>query len=410
MLFLEYLRMAFESLRSSKLRSALTLLGIVIGVFSVIAAVTAVQVIEVYFNDTFRGMGANTFYVTKVDRNGIQIGPEDPSLRNRPNLTYADMETLRRRADLPVSIAPDAWFGRHAVKFSGEETEPNVSLRGVNQDWAVNNGFEIEQGRFLTEDDVRYARPVVVLGAPIVKQLFDVEQPLGKNVRIDGRRFQVVGTFVEKGALLGDSPDNIAMAPVTRTFDIYGRLDRNISYDIRAPSAPMLQATIDQVTGHLRIIRGVPPQDDDNFDVVTNDLMRGPVDSFTATLTVGGAAIGLIALLAAGIGIMNIMLVSVTERTREIGIRKALGATRRDVLSQFLLEAVFLCQIGGLIGIGLGVLGGNALAFAFDLRATFPWAWALIGVVGVTVIALVFGVYPAYKAARLSPIEALRYE
>ncbi len=409
MLFLEYLRMALESLRSNKLRSALTLLGIVIGVFSVIAAVTAVQVIDVYFNDTFRGMGANTFYVSKVG-GGFSVGPTDRSLRNRPDLTYADMERLRRRADLPVAVSPDGWFGRVAVKFGGEETDPNVALRGIDQNWAVNNGFEVAEGRFLTEDDVRSARPVVVLGAPIVKRLFDVEQAVGKTVRIEGRRFQVIGTFEEKGAFLGDVPDNIVMAPITRLFDVYGDPGRNISYDIRAPSAPMLQATIDQVTGHLRVIRGVAPQDEDNFDVVTNDAMKGPIESFTATLTLGGAAIGLIALLAAGIGIMNIMLVSVTERTREIGIRKALGATRRDVLRQFLLEAVFLCQIGGLVGIALGVLGGNVLAFMFDLRATFPWMWALFGVVGVTVIALVFGVYPAYKAARLNPIDALRYE
>ena len=249
-----------------------------------------------------------------------------------------------------------------------------------------------------------------MLGQPVVKRLFPYEQAVGKTVRIDGRRFQVIGTFAEKGAFLGEAPDNLAMAPITRLFDVYGEPNRNISYDVRAPSAPMLQATIDEVTGHLRVIRKVRPQDENNFDVVTNDAIKGPMESFTATLTLGGAAIGLIALLAAGIGIMNIMLVSVTERTREIGIRKALGATRRDVLSQFLLEAVFLCQIGGLVGILLGVLGGNALAFAFDLQATFPWAWALGGVVGVTVIALVFGVYPAYKAARLNPIEALRYE
>ncbi len=410
MLLLEYLRMAWESLRSNKLRSMLTLLGIVIGVFSVIAAVTAVQVIEVYFNDTFRGMGANTFYVSRVNTNGIQIGPRDRSLRNRPNLTYDDMEQLRRRAELPLSVAPDGWFGQMAVTYGSASTDPTVSLRGVNQDWAINNGFEVEDGRFLTEDDVRYARSVVVLGAPIVKRLFDVEQPIGKTVRIDGRQYRVIGTFKEKAGFLGGSPDNIAMVPITRLFDVYGEPSRNISYDVRAPSAALLQATIDEVTGHLRVIRKVSPREDNNFDVVTNDAMRGPMDAFTRYLTMGGAGIGLIALLAAGIGIMNIMLVSVTERTREIGIRKALGATRRDVLRQFLLEAVFLCQIGGLLGILLGVVGGNVLALTFDLQPTFPWAWAIGGVVGVTLIALVFGVYPAYKAARLNPIEALRYE
>src|SRR5690606_12955648 len=220
-------------------------------------------------------------YVSKYG-GGIQIGPRDPSLRNRPDLTYADMEQLRRRANLPLSIAPDGSFGRVVVTYEGTSTDPNVGLRGVNQDWAVNNGFEVQDGRFMSEDDVRSARPVVVLGQPVVKRLFPYEQAVGKTVRIDGRRFQVIGTFVEKGAFLGEVQDNLAMVPITRLFDIYGEPNRNISYDIRAPSAPMLQATIDEVTGHLRVIRKVRPQDDNNFDVVTNDAMKGPMESFTA--------------------------------------------------------------------------------------------------------------------------------
>lgn len=405
----ESLRMAWETLRGNKLRSLLTLLGMVIGVFSVIAAVTAVQVIDVYFSESFRGMGANTFYVAKTG-GGFQMGPDDPSLRNRPDLTYADMLELRERSRLARSISPDGWFGQIKVQFGGEETDPNISLRGVGADWAENNGFEIEDGRFLTDDDLRYARPVIVLGADATTRLFAYEYPIGKEVRIDGRKYTVVGTMAAKGSFLGDSNDNLVWAPITRLFAIYGDPDRNIAYDVRAPSPELLTPTIDEVTGLLRAIRRVRPEEDNNFAVTTNDALTGPLESFTGVLTAGGAGIGLIALLAAGVGIMNIMLVSVTERTREIGIRKALGATRRAILVQFLIEAVFLCQIGGLFGILLGVLGGNVMAFAFDITPTFPWGWAIGGVFGVTVIAIVFGVYPAYKAARLRPIEALRYE
>jgi len=405
----ESLRMAWETLRGNKLRSLLTLLGMVIGVFSVIAAVTAVQVIDVYFSEAFRGMGAHTFYVSKYPI-GFQMGPSDPSLRNRPNLTYADLLELRERSRLATSVSPDGWFGQTAVQYGTEETNPTINVRGVSEDWAVNNGYEIGEGRFLTEDDVRYARPVVVLGADVDKRLFPYEQALGKQVRIDGRRYTVVGVMAAKGSFLGASNDNLVWAPITRLFAAYGDPDRNISYDVRAPSPELLTATIDEVTGLLRSIRRVRPEEENNFDVTTNDALTGPLESFTSILTMGGAGIGLIALLAAGVGIMNIMLVSVTERTREIGIRKALGATRRAILTQFLVEAVFLCQLGGLFGILLGVLGGNVMAFAFDITPTFPWGWALGGVLGVTAIAIVFGVYPAYKAAQLRPIEALRYE
>ena len=409
--FAEYIRQALEALRASPLRSALTLLGMVVGVFSVIASVTAVKVLEAYFNDTFRGMGANTFYVQKTE-GGVQMGPRDPSQRNRPNLTYEDLELLQRRARLPLSIGPDGWFSNTKVSADGKETDPNVNVRGINQDWAVNNGFEIAEGRFLTTDDVRYARPVVVLGAPVATRLFDGVRAVGKTVRVDGARYQVIGVFEKKEAFMGNAPDNIVMAPITRLFDVYGSPDRNISFDVRAPSAPLLQATIDEVTGHLRAIRKVRPQDDNNFGVVTNDALRGPIDSFTGSLTIGGAAVGLIALLAAGIGIMNIMLVSVTERTREIGIRKSLGAKRRDVLAQFLIETLVLCQLGGLLGIALGAAGGNLMLLLApgSFRLAFPWLWAGVAVIGVTLVALLFGVYPAYKAATLRPVDALRHE
>jgi putative ABC transport system permease protein len=409
--FAEYVRQALEALRASPLRSALTLLGMVVGVFSVIASVTAVKVLEAYFNDTFRGMGANTFYVSRM-AGGMQMGPRDASERNRPNLTYEDLEMLRRRAKLPTSIGPDGTFAYTKVSADGRDTDPNVALRGINEDWAVNNGFEVAEGRFITEDDVRYARPVVVLGAPVATRLFDGVQALGKTIRMEGARYQVVGVFEPKEAFMGNAPDNIVMAPITRLFDVYGGTDRNISYDVRAPSSMLMQATVDEVTGHLRAIRKVRPQDDNNFAVVTNDALRGPMESFTGSLTVGGVGVGLIALLAAGIGIMNIMLVSVTERTREIGIRKSLGARRRDVLAQFLIETLVLCQLGGLLGIALGVAGGNLMVTLAPgaFRLAFPWVWAGIAVVGVTLVALVFGVYPAYKAATLRPVEALRHE
>ena len=413
-MFWDTVRIALESLRSNALRSALTLLGMVIGVFSVIASVTAVEVIDDYFTNAFSSFGSTTFFVQKYP--AINFGPTDPAIRSRKDITYPQYERLRDRARLPAAVSPSEtfpdWWSRVAVAYGERETAPKLQLNGVDQEWAINNGFEIGEGRFLSADDVRYARPVAVITEPVADELFPNETPLGKPVTVDGRRYQVVGVTEKKGAILGDDQDAVVLAPITNLFDTYGgQATRGIGLAIRAPSVAALDATVDEVVGHLRAIRQTPPQNENDFEVVTNDALSGPFKTFTNYLTLGGGAIGLIALIAAGIGVMNIMLVSVTERTREIGIRKSLGATRRTILTQFLLEAVFLCQVGGVLGIALGVLGGNAMSLVGEgLAPAFPWLWAGIAVAGVTLVALVFGVYPAYKAATLRPVDALRAE
>ncbi|RMF57679.1 MAG: FtsX-like permease family protein [Bacteroidetes bacterium] len=409
MAFLEAFRMAWDSLRSHKLRSSLTLLGMVIGVFAIIVSVTGVSVIDVYFKERLQFLGASTFTVRRTP--SIQLGPLDRSVRNRPPITYDQVERLARALTLPatVSVIEDFYLG--AVRYENEETEPNVVLLGTDEHMLGNFSYEIDQGRFLSEQDVQYARPVVVLGSAVAEELFPNVSPLGKTVRIGGHRYEVIGVLKEKGSFLGFNQDNRVFAPITRLMSLYGQPDRNIAtVSVRAHDPRLIQAAMDEVIGRFRVIRKVPPGEDNNFEIETNDSMQGIFNAFTGTLTLGGAIIGLVALLAAGIGIMNIMLVSVTERTREIGIRKAVGARRRDILRQFLLEAFFLCQIGGLLGIVLGALVGNLVAVYFDISAAFPVGWAVGAVVMVTGIALVFGGYPAFKAARLNPIESLRYE
>ena len=406
--FFEYVRIAWGALRSNKLRSALTLLGIVIGVFAIVSSVTAVRVIDVYFTDTINFLGSTTFSVQKTP--GVNFGHLDERIRRRKNITLEQVEMLKRTADLPIVISPTDWFGAKQVKFQDRETRRNVQLVGSDEGWLINNSFEIESGRFLTEADVQFSRPVAVLGKTVADALFPDRSPVGKEVRIDNARYSVIGVLSSKGSAFGQDLDRTVIAPISRLLNIYGAQGRSLSIEIRAPSVQMLQATMDESAGILRTVRKVPPGEDNDFEIVTNESLLSAFTTFTQYLTIGGAGIGLIALLAAGIGIMNIMLVSVTERTREIGTRKAVGATKAAILRQFLLEAIFLCQIGGLIGILLGVMGGNILALSFGIRPTFPWDWVAIGVSGITVVALIFGVYPAFKAAKLNPIEALRYE
>lgn len=407
MAYWEAFRMALVSLRGSKLRSALTLLGMVIGVFAIIVSVTAVKVIDVYFKERLQFLGASTFTISRTP----PFGSGDRSQRNRPSITY---DQVLRYADVmrtPVTVSFIEDFRLGTVRYDGEETEPNIVGMGTDENLLDNYSYELEQGRMITAEDVLYARPVAVLGSEVAAELFHSVSPVGKEVRFEGARFQVIGVLKEKGSFLGFSQDNRIFAPITRMFALYGGPGRNIAnISVRVHEPQMLRPAMEESIGRMRTIRKVAPGQDNNFEVNTNDSARGAFDAFTSTLTVGGAGIGLIALLAAGVGIMNIMLVSVTERTREIGIRKSIGARRKDILRQFLLEAFFLCQLGGLLGIVLGALVGNLVAVYFGISAAFPWGWAIAGVIMVTVIALLFGGYPAFKAARLDPIESLRYE
>jgi len=406
--YTEYFSIAWDSIRSNKLRSSLTLLGIVIGVFAIVSSVTAVRVIDVYFNDTINFLGSTTFSVQKYP--AVQFGHLDERIRRRRDITYDQITVYRRRAQLPIVASPTDWLGETKISFADRETRPNVSIVGSDEGWVVNNSYDLEGGRFLTDGDVRFARSVAVIGRSVSDKLFPNENPLNKEIRVDGRRFRVVGVLAEKGQAFGQDLDQMVVAPITRLLDIYGSAGRSLSIEIRAPSIELLGATMDEAAGILRSIRKVPPGEENDFEIITNESLLTAFTNFTQYLTLGGLGIGLIALLTAGIGIMNIMLVSVTERTKEIGTRKAVGATNRAILRQFLVETIFLCQVGGIVGILLGVLAGNVTALAFGIRPTFPWDWALIGIAGITVIALIFGVYPAYKAARLNPIDALHYE
>jgi len=404
----ESIRMALTALRANILRSALTLLGMVIGVFAVIAAVTAVEVIEVYFEESLQIYGSSTF---SVERYESQIGGRDRDVYHPP-ITWEQVVRLKRSlpGGLQVSVDEDFdWIVK--AKYEERETEPNLQLRGTDEHFLSNFGFELAAGRPITAQDVQYARPVAVLGAPVAETLFPNQSALGKEVRIGRVRLEVIGVLEEKATFLGFDPNARVWAPISYMLSTYGDNGRNIaSVSVRAPNPQMVRPAQETVMAQMRTIRKVRPGDQNNFFLETNASLQDQLASFTGSLGIAGAAIGLISLLAAGIGIMNIMLVSVTERKREIGIRKAVGAKNWHVLSQFLLEAIVLCQIGGLLGILLGALAGNGVAFLFDISMAFPWLWAGIAVTGVTVIAVVFGLYPAFKASRLDPIESLRYE
>jgi putative ABC transport system permease protein len=404
--FLEIFRISLGALADNKLRSALTLLAIIIGVFAVISSSTAVKVIDSYFKDTMSLMGGSVINVST--RPMVQMG-NDGSMRNRQRITFQQFETLQERSNLGRYMSPDVVFRQTRVESEGKQTNPNVPVYGSNEFWILNNAHEIEEGRDLLPDDIINARPVVIIGRDVSQALFDNASPIGKTIRIDGQIYSVVGLTTKKGDVFGQSLDNFVMAPYTRLGAIYG-YNRNVNFMVQAPDFMFINETIDELTGLFRVIRDVAPGDPNDFEITTNESLRGTFDNVTGVLFIFGLVVGGIALLGAGIGVMNIMLVSVTERTREIGIRKSIGATRRAIVQQFLLETIVICQIGGIIGIFVGVLGGNLLAHYMEIGFVIPWNAILIGVGGMTLIGLIFGVYPARVASRLDPIESLRYE
>jgi len=405
---IEVFRQALDSIRANKLRSSLTLLAIAVGVFAIISANTAVMVLDSYFKDTLSLMGGDVVTVQKFP--AIQMGPTDwDKYRNRQDITIAQMERLKDMAQTVRGIGPNRNYRTTRVSYNDVETEPNIGIRGGNEHYLLNNAYTIEEGRNFLPEDIDHARAVAIIGADVAEALFEIENPLAKTIRIEGRPYTVIGVTEAKGNVFGQTLDRFVVIPYTNLAGVYGR-NQNIGIQLRAGSVEQVAETIDEVTGILRAIRKVDPGAESDFEITTNETLSGVFEQFTGLLYLIGFVIGGIVLLGAGIGVMNIMLVSVTERTKEIGVRKAVGATRKAIVSQFLMESIAICQIGGVIGILAGVGLGNLAALWLDSSIVIPLGSAIGGVVGMTIVGVLFGVYPAFKAAQLDPIESLRYE
>jgi len=401
--------MAIVAIKTNKLRSILTLLGIIVGVFSIIAVMTAMGVLQNSIETGLTALGSNTFQIQKFPI-GFFMGPGAwRKYRNRKDITLEQALTVKERATLAQTVAIEAHMWGKIVKSRNEETNPVISLYGEIPEGFPANDWVIAEGRAINEEDVNLARNVIVLGKSVVEKLFPYTYAIDEVVKIDGNKYTVIGLLEEKGSLFGGSQDNFVVIPLSTFLRVYGK-ERSLNIIVQAKSKELYNETLDQATSILRVERKVPPGQEDDFAVFSNDSLIQQFNELSFLLKLGIACISFIALIAAGVGIMNIMLVSVTERTREIGIRKSVGATKRNIMSQFIFEAIILCEIGGVVGVLLGILGGNIAAVAFKIPPIFPYDWAIIGLVVCSLVGIIFGVYPAWKAANLDPIESLRYE
>jgi putative ABC transport system permease protein len=404
----ESIKLAYNSIRTSKMRSILTLLGVAVGLFSIIIVMTAITAIQKSVEDTFNSIGSNNFVIQKWD---VQIGggPHRHDLRNRKNLTIKEGEKLKEITTMPGALGIAVSKGNRTIRFRNEKTNPNVQVVGVNFDFFVARDLKIGEGRNFTKADDESGKLTAVVGTDVTDALFKGMNPLGQEIKIENNNFEIIGIFEKRGSILGQSQDNFICIPLT-VFQKYFGTERSAQFIVMARDKNMLNETMDEAIGALRKIRKVKIGDDNDFGIVTNEQLISQFNDFTKYVKLGAGVVAFIALLAAGIGIMNIMLVSVTERTREIGVRKAIGAKKKNILTQFVIEAISLSWIGGLIGIALGVLGGNLVAVALGVSIVLPLEWIGIGLGVTTFVGVVFGTYPAVKAANLDPIEALRYE
>jgi putative ABC transport system permease protein len=413
MSFTEILKMAWSSLGANKLRAALTMTGITIGVFSVISVMTAIGALQNSIESGISFLGSNIFQFAKYPVNIDAGGNVKKKYQNRRNISY---QQALRYYELMQGNASEIClkcFGRELkgqAVYNGVKTPPSLTVVGTNQSFLTANSFMLGYGRNLNQEDVDLARNVAVIGKGIEKRLFPHETPLGKVIRMTGHTYTVIGVLAEKGTSFGESQDDFFLMPITRFFENYGEANRTVNIATQPFSTELYNRTVDKGISAMRIVRGLRANQDNDFEIYTNDSIKSAFVKVAGYVRVGAFVISFIALVAAGIGIMNIMLVSVTERTKEIGVRKSIGARSRDILRQFLTEAVFISEAGGIIGILLGVVGGDLLAAWLKVDLIFPFGWALAGLIVCSAIGIGFGLYPAYRAASLDPIEALRYE
>jgi putative ABC transport system permease protein len=410
-LVLENINISLVSIKSHLLRTILTILIISFGIMALVGILTATDSIKYYLTQNFSMMGSNTLTIRNRSMN-LHMGGNNHKEKRYEPITFNQAQEFKSRFDFPAftSVFTRA-TGIATLKYEENKTNPNVGVMGTDENYLITSGDEVEFGRNFTANEVDYGFSSVILGASLVKDLFKKkEDPLGKIISIGPGKFKVIGVLKSKGSSMGFSGDRSCFIPVTNVRTNFPRPNMSFNINVMAKRPELVDAATGEATAILRNIRKVPVGVEDTFEITKSDNIAKMLIENIKYVTMAATIIGFITLLGAAIGLMNIMLVSVTERTREIGIRKAIGATKRVIRNQFLVESIVIGQLGGLLGIVLGILVGNVISLLIGSAFIVPWIWIVTGVVLCFAVALISGIIPARKAANLDPIESLRYE
>lgn len=410
-LLAENIRISLESIKSHLVRTILTVLIIAFGIMALVGILTSIDAIEYFLTENFTMMGANTFTIKNRSMR-IQIGREVHRARYYEAISYDEAINFKENYTFPAFTSVYT-FATHiaTLKYESEKTDPNIRVVGTDENYMITSGNELAEGRNFTQNEVYYGSHVTIIGSELKKKLFNNNvDPVGKIISIGPGKYRVIGVLAEKGSSMGFSGDKNCLLPLNNVRQYFSQPNRSYTINVMATTPELMEAAIGEAIGVFRIIRGTPLGEDNDFEIAKSDRLVSMFIENLRFIRYAAIFIGAITLLGAAIGLMNIMLVSVTERTKEIGIRKATGATSRTIKNQFFAEAIVIAQIGGFLGIIFGIGIGNILSFIIGSSFIIPWIWIIVGVGLCFVVAVASGYLPATKAAKLDPIESLRYE
>lgn len=406
----ENIRLALESIKGNRLRTMLTALIIAIGLMALVGILTTLDAVKKSMTEAFSSMGANSFTIRNRGT-GIRIGGQGKRPKPFKSIRYEDAVRFKDSLNTPATVAVSVFAsGGSTVKFGSLKTNPNINVQGIDENGLASQGLNLSEGRNFSVSEIQLGSNVCIVGGEVVDKLFKGADPMDKLINVGNNRFKIVGILAKKGSSMGFSGDRAVYVPLLKAKQINANANPSYTITVMVPNNDIQENIIGESTALFRNIRKVKVGETNNFEITKSDAIAQTLFENLAFVAIGGVAIGIITLIGASIGLMNIMLVSVTERTREIGIRKAIGANPQVIRRQFLIEAVVICLMGGALGIFLGILLGNLISLAMGGSFIIPWLFILGGFVLCVLVGIGSGYYPAKKASKLDPVEALRYE